>query len=79
MLQSGFYTWLISLFLDVGKNRGWGRVSDCCLKPTQQFVSYIIILIPSQPEVFALSNNTCHNQWENCISLDFNFHCVSEP
>jgi len=24
MLQSGFYTWLISLFLDVGKNRGWG-------------------------------------------------------
>ena len=31
---------------------------------------------------FVVSNitaNTGNNQWENCISLDFNFHGLSEP
>ena len=28
---------------------------------------------------FVLSNTTCSNKWENCISLDFNFRGISEP
>jgi hypothetical protein len=28
---------------------------------------------------FAVSNITGNNQWENCISLDFNFRALSEP
>ena len=28
---------------------------------------------------FMVSNTTGNNQWENCISLDFNFHGLSEP
>ena len=28
---------------------------------------------------FMVSNITCHNQWGNCISLDFNFRGLCEP
>jgi len=28
---------------------------------------------------FVVSNTTGNNQWENCISLDFNFRGLSEP
>jgi len=28
---------------------------------------------------FMVSNTTCTNQWESCISLDFYFRCLSEP
>ena len=28
---------------------------------------------------FMVSNITCNNQWENCISLDFDFRGLCEP
>ena len=28
---------------------------------------------------FVVSNTTGNNQWDNCISLDFNFRGLSEP
>ena len=28
---------------------------------------------------FVFANITCHNQWEDCISLNFNLRDLSEP
>ena len=43
------------------------------------FVVLLNAVIHWYLNIFGVSNTTSNNQWENCISLDFNFCGLSEP